>query len=196
MKGPCLANTARPPCKYVTRYIKRPPLQGRPALYLALDRGKVVLTRRMRGFHIFCPTYGAWKHRYAGLDTSGHTRTGRRKYRTGPIVTSTPWRAQRSGGQLVADANGQVPRIEAAIAQIQPAFDGNRGRFATRLHSRLEALVHASKLLNNVPHWGYTMVISQATASVAFILLLIAARGQIRSSDHLDQRRNCSRRCG
>lgn len=34
--------------------------------------------------------------------------------------------------------------------------------------------MHASRLLNNVPHWGYTMIISRATASVACILLLIA----------------------
>jgi integrase len=48
-------------------------------LYLALDRAKVVLPRRMRGFHIFCHTYGTWMHRYGGLDTYGLTRTGRWK---------------------------------------------------------------------------------------------------------------------
>ena len=48
-------------------------------LYLALDRAGVVLPRRMRGFHIFCHTYGTWMHRYGGLDTYGLTRTGRWK---------------------------------------------------------------------------------------------------------------------
>lgn len=48
-------------------------------LYLALDRAGVVLPKRMRGFHIFCHTYGTWMHRYGGLDTYGLTRTGRWK---------------------------------------------------------------------------------------------------------------------
>ncbi len=45
----------------------------------AMKRAGLSFPRRMRGFHLFCHTYGTWMHRYAELDTFGLTRTGRWK---------------------------------------------------------------------------------------------------------------------
>jgi integrase len=51
----------------------------RDMLASAMKNAGLSFPPRMRGFHLFCHTYGTWMTRYGNLDTMGLTRTGRWK---------------------------------------------------------------------------------------------------------------------